>query len=127
MKVITLARLPQVDSIAAGSKCTPVEDTSMAGEAVIRCKEDIMTLDSVSPPRVSTLSGMESAALNATVAAHMGRKPKRVKRAYKKRATDKPCVPEWVAMRSRGGKAVKRCHCRGGRFVKNAVCSRKGD
>ena len=120
MKVITLARLPQVDSISSGNRCTAVEDVSMAGDAVIRCKEDIMALDAAAPPKVTTLSGVDVPASAVT----LGRKPKRVKRAYKKKATDKPCVPEWVAMRSRGGKEVKRCHCRGGRFVKNSACSR---
>lgn len=103
-----------MDELSKGTKCTPVEDNTMAGDKVIRCKEDVMELEAAAPAKVATLSGVS-------------KKPRR-KRATGHRlgSTDKPCVPEWIAMRSRGGREVKRCHCRNGKFLKSDRCSRRG-
>lgn len=112
-KVITLSGLKQVDELPKGSECTPVEDSTMAGDKVIRCKEYVMELEKTAPVKVEALV-----------------KPKR----HRKRApghhlgsVDKPCVPEWVAMRTKLGKTVKRCHCRHGRLLKSSACSSRKD
>jgi hypothetical protein len=78
----------------------------MSGGKVIRCKEDVVELDAAAPPMVATLSGVAK---------------KRRKR--KSQPASESCVPKWVAMRSKHGKTVKRCHCRG-RFLKSETCKK---
>lgn len=111
-KIVTLTGLKQASDLPHGTKCTPVEDMTMAGDKVIRCKEDVVKLEAAAPEKVATLAGVGRV-----------KKPRR----RKARQTDKPCVPEWVAMRSRGGRQVKRCHCRHGKFLKSSACSSRKD
>lgn len=108
MKVITLTGLKQVDELSRGTKCTPVEDSTMSGDKVIRCKEDIAVLEASAPPKLASLSGV-------------GRIRKHSRRA---RPKNKPCVPEWVAMRTKLGKTVNRCRC-GGKLTKSARCVKR--
>lgn len=109
-KIITLSGLKQADGLSTGEDCTPVEDVTLAGDKVIRCKEDIAALEKSAPPKVATLSGV--------------RKPHKRSVGHRLGSTDRPCVPEWVAMRTKHGKTVRRCHCRNGRFMKNVACAR---
>jgi len=105
MKAITLTGLRQVDELSP--KCTPVEDTTMAGEKVIRCQEAVEAMDATAPKTVT-----------------LGRVAKKRSRKRARKPSNKSCVPEWINVRSRGGKMVRRCHCKGGPFLKNERCSR---
>lgn len=111
-KVITLSGLEQVDDLPKGSDCTPVESKTMAGGRVIRCKEDVVELEKNAPEKMGEIA----------VAA---KKPRRGRApGHLLGATDKACVPEWVALRTKLGKTVKRCHCKHGRFLKASACTR---
>jgi len=113
MKVVTLTGLKQVDELPNGGKCTPVEDAMMSGDKVIRCKEDIVELDKTAPEKVGEVVAMKP------------RRPRRRRTGQHLGMIDKPCVPEWVAVRTKLGKMVQRCHCQHGRFVKFSSCKRK--
>lgn len=144
MKVITLTGLKQVDELSRGTKCTPVEDSTMSGDKVIRCKEDIAVLEASAPPKLASLSGMKkrsSKELTAAASRVINKKypglkcdssgrcvsvgALRGKRTRKPRPKNKPCVPEWVAMRTKLGKTVNRCRC-GGKLTKSARCGKRG-
>jgi len=110
LKVITLTGLKQVDELSRGTKCTPVEDSTMSGDKVIRCKEDVEALEASAPAKLATLSGMKK---------HRKKGP-----GHRMGSTDRPCVPEWIAMRTKLGKSVQRCRCRG-KLVKSARCGKR--
>jgi hypothetical protein len=116
-KLITLTGLSQVDELSNKTTCMPVEDVTMSGEKVIRCKEDVMELDKIAPVKVATLSGVET-----SVRAKRPRKRRTV--GHRLGSTDRACVPEWVALRLRSGKTSRRCHC-GNRFFRSSICERK--
>ena len=107
-----LSGLKQVDKLSAGMKCTPVEDTTMAGEPVIRCTEDVVELEKSAPEKVGEI--VKEA------------KPRRKRNpGHKLGSIDKSCVPEWVSLRTKNNKTVERCHCKHGRFMKNSMCPAK--
>ena len=110
-KVITLSGLKQVDELAKHSDCTPVEDKMMSGGKVIRCKEDVVELEKSAPEKVGGIVTTK--------------RPRRSGPGHTLGSIDKPCVPEWITLRTKNGKTMKRCHCRHGKLMKSSSCSRK--
>jgi hypothetical protein len=109
-KVITLSGLTQVDELPKGSECTPVEDATLTGTKVIRCKEDVVELEKSAPAKLGEVVALK--------------RPRKRGPGHRLGSVDKPCVPEWIVLRTKGGKSLRRCHCKNGRLTKSSLCER---